>query len=198
MSLPRVRRKLRQFETPYKVHVGCGAVRFEGWVHLDAAYWGGKFDPSLIVWDVRDGLPFPDGSCQFIYSEHLVEHLPVETAELYFRECYRVLIPGGVVRTAMPDLEECVQHYCTKQWSQQPWLGKYGYSHIRTGAEYLNICMRDWEHRWLYDAEELNRRLIDVGFSAIASCMRGESTSSGLRERETRIESTLIAEATKA
>lgn len=182
---------------PHRLHVGCGGVRFPGWLHLDAAYWNGNYDPTVILWNIQDGLPLPDQSCQLIYSEHLVEHLTVPVAELYFRECFRVLAPGGVVRTAMPDLHDCVNHYHDNCWRQQPWLQEYGYQHIRTGAEYLNTCLRDWGHLWLYDQEELQRRLSDAGFTQVRSCDYGQSTIAELAGRETRPESQLICEAVR-
>lgn len=188
--------KLRDFSPPYKVHIGCGGVRFPGWVHLDAEYWQWKYAPDLVIWDVHDGLPFPNESCQFVYSEHFVEHLPVNVAELYFRECHRILVPGGVVRTAMPDLAEAVRQFAENDW-RQPWLEKYGYQWIQTRGECLNIVMRHWEHQWLYDLEELTRRLRDAGFSRIESCDINSSRRNELCSLESRVESELICEAEK-
>lgn len=50
---------------------------------------------------------------------------------------------------------------------------------------------------WLYDFEELDRRLREAGFSTIENVAWGESKYAELRERETRQETVLICEATK-
>src|SRR5262249_11235847 len=150
---------------------GCGDEPFPGWVNLD-------LDPlkgADIVWDVTDGLPFPDGTCAFVYSEHFLEHIPIQQGVRFLSECHRCLRSGGVVRIAMPSMEETMRHYCENIWSKQPWLQEYGYEWIKTRAEYANICFREWGHQWLYDFEELERRLREAGFSRIASVMRGES-----------------------
>jgi hypothetical protein len=63
-------------EFPLKVNVGCGHEPFPGWINLDSDL-GTRPD---IVWDVTDGLPFPDASCAFIYSEHFLEHIHVQNA----------------------------------------------------------------------------------------------------------------------
>ncbi len=50
-------------------------------------------------------LPFPDGTFTFIYSEHFFEHLFLDEAAALFQECYRILHPGGVLRTSVPDAD---------------------------------------------------------------------------------------------
>lgn len=82
-------------------------------------------------------------------------------------------------------------------WAQQPWLEKYGYTRIRTRAECINIGFREWGHQWLYDAEELDRRLREASFTQMAPAAWGQSNYPELRSRETRKETRLIMEATK-
>lgn len=184
---------LRQTDFPLKVNVGCGQEPFPGWTNLD-------LDPGShadICWDVTDGLPFADGTCACIYSEHFLEHLPVQQGVHFLKECLRSLLKGGVARIGMPSAEELTRHYYENDWARQPWLHKYGYTWIKTRAEYINVCFRDWGHQWLYDAEELDRRLREAGFSQIETAAWGESKYPELRSRETRKETLLIMEATK-
>jgi predicted SAM-dependent methyltransferase len=178
---------------PLKVNVGCGYEPFVDWINLDLDS-GTRAD---LFWDVTDGLPFPDDSCAFIYSEHFLEHIPVQMGVRFLTECRRSLQSGGVVRIGMPCAQELIRHYYDKVWAKQTWLHKYGYSGISTRAEYINVCFRDWGHQWLYDFEELNRRLREAGFSGIESVAWGESKYQELRKRETREETALICEATK-
>lgn len=184
---------LKNANLPHKVNVGCGNEPFEGWINLDLSP---ETRPD-IFWDVTDGLPFSDNSCAFIYSEHFLEHIPVQDGVRFLVECRRSLRPGGVVRIGMPCVREIARQYCEGTWSQQPWLEKYGYSWVKTGAEYINIGFRDWGHQWLYDFEELERRLQEAGFSHIEMAAWGESKYPELRRRETRNETLLICEATK-
>ena len=178
---------------PLKVNVGCGNAPFPGWINLD-------LDPGTkadILWDVTDGLPFPDDSCAFLYSEHFLEHIPVREGVRFLSECRRSLQPGGVVRIGMPSAQAHISEYHENVWGKQPWLEKYGYGGIKTRAEYINICFRDWGHQWLYDLEELDRRLREAGFNQIESVGWGESKYPELTKRETRAETLLICEATK-
>ena len=177
------------------MNVGCGKEpeSFAGWTNLDL-----ELDSSAdIVWDVTDGLPFANDSCAFIYCEHFLEHLPVQDGVRFLAECHRSLQKGGVARIGMPSAQELVRHYHENNWAQQPWLEKYGYTWIKTRAEYINICFREWGHQWLYDLEELERRLREAGFDRINKAGWGESEHPELRNRETRKETLLICEATK-
>jgi predicted SAM-dependent methyltransferase len=184
---------LNSQEGPFKVNVGCGKEPFPGWTNLD-------LDPESgadIIWDVADGLPFTSGSCTFIYSEHFLEHLPVQQGVRFLAECHRSLQKRGVARIAMPSAHELIKHYHDNVWAAQPWLEKYGFSRIKTRAEYINICFREWGHQWLYDFEELERRLREAGFAEIVPVGWGESEHPELRNRETRKETLLICEAMK-
>jgi len=134
---------------------------------------------------------------QLIYSEHFLEHLGVEQAVETLRESYRVLKPGGVMRIATPDLAYLVGKYASDSWKDQDWITAYGYGWIKTRAEMLNICFREWGHQHLYDAEELERRLRETGFERIAPQEWNVSTEPELANRETRKDSRLIVEAVK-
>lgn len=187
------KRWLASSAAPFKANVGCGKEPFQGWANLD-------LDPESgadIIWDITDGLPFANDTCAFIYSEHFLEHLPVQEGVHFLTECHRSLRKGGVVRIAMPSADDVVRRYHENDWAQQPWLEKYGYAWIKTRAEYINVCFREWDHQWLYDLEELQRRLREAGFEHIETADWGASQHAELRNRETRKETLLICEATK-
>jgi SAM-dependent methyltransferase len=50
-------------------------------------------------------LPFRDASFDFAFAEHFLEHLFLDDAVRLFRECYRALRPGGVLRVLVPDAD---------------------------------------------------------------------------------------------
>lgn len=148
-----------------------------------------------LVWNVADPFPLPDGSGRFIYNEHLLEHLSVEQGVAYLRECRRLLLPGGILRVAMPSLESAIQHYQAGTWREQAWLQLPENEFIQTRAEMLNIFFRSWGHQWVYDREELHRRLGEAGFPRWRDCAPNASDELELRDRETRPESLLVCEA---
>lgn len=189
-----VQKYLRVFTPPYKLHLGCGKVQFDGWVNIDIDR---TLSAADIFWDLNHGIPVGSDSCSLIYSEHLLEHISVERGVLLLRECYRVLQVGGVLRIAMPSLEYAVEKYSSADWRSQDWLTWPEYQFIQTRAEMLNIAFRWWGHQWLYDREELYRRLHEAGFAKFRDMEWGVSDIDDFRNRETRKDSLLICEVQK-
>ncbi len=56
-----------------------------------------------------DGMPFPDATFDAIYSKSLLEHL--SDPEAYFREVHRILKPGGLLLTLVPDWQSNYKTY---------------------------------------------------------------------------------------
>jgi predicted SAM-dependent methyltransferase len=150
-----------------------------------------------ILWDVTDGMPFENDSCGYIYCEHFLEHLPVQDGVRFLTGSHRSLRKGGAVHRGMPSAEELVRHYYENDRAKQPWLGKYRFAWIKTRAKLINICFREWGHEWLYDLEELERRLREARFDKFKRADWGKREHFELRNRETRNETLPICEATK-
>ena len=172
------------------LHLGCGPVHLPGWLDIDI---DASVRPDLRL-DLRYGLPAPPGTAAFIYSEHVLEHLSLDTGKRLLADCCRSLEPGGILRIAMPDLGDLVDHY-RGDWRGQPWLSDPVYSHIDSPAYMLNYAMREWGHLYLYDRNELHRRLQEAGFVSVEDRSLGESPHPELQGLESREESLLIVEA---
>jgi predicted SAM-dependent methyltransferase len=191
----RARRAFRRFAPPYRIHAGCGSLRFDGWVNIDCDT---KLQNADLHWDLSQDLPAPDASCSAIYSEHMLEHFDVEQGLRFLSDCHRALIRGGVLRIAMPSLDDMIEKSASGQWNDQAWLREPQWRFIASRAEMFNIMFRWWGHQWIYDREELHRRLREAGFENIRDVAWGESDVECLRDRETRNNSLLICEAEKS
>jgi len=183
------------FKPPYKLHIGCDPVKLPGWVNIDMTVDSGITDLKL---DITKGLPFEDNSCELIYHEHCLEHLPVKEGVEFLKECHRLLKKGGVTRISMPSLDVILQKCHQGNWRDQHWLQSGRHRSIQTKAEMLNAVFRWWGHQWVYDREELHRRLKEAGFTQIKDVEWGMSEVEELRNRETRKDSLLICEAYKS
>jgi predicted SAM-dependent methyltransferase len=179
-----------------KLNVGCGTDYKPGWVNID-----NNSDENIekldLLWDLTNPLPFANESVSFIFNEHLIEHLSVEEGQRAVKDFMRLLKPGGVLRVATPDLEVTVGKYVGLPVHEDPTIKAFHLEFVQTRAERLNMAFRWWGHQWLYDWEELERRLREAGCRQIERVAHGESRHSELRNLETRDESTLIAEVTK-
>ena len=90
-----------------RLNIGCGRRFHPDWVNVDVQ----PTDPSVLAHDVRRGIPFPDESFDLVYHSHLLEHLPQQEGRQLLRECCRVLARGGIIRVAVPDLEQIARLY---------------------------------------------------------------------------------------
>lgn len=174
-----------------KLNIGCGEVHMDGWLNIDS-----ESEKADLMHDLRKPLPYNDNFVDFIYSEHFIEHLTPEEGESVFKETYRVLKNNGVMRIATPDLDYIVFRYLSG-WKKQAWIEEYGYSYIQTKAEMINIMFNHWGHKWLYNFEELRRRLKSASFTNIKRVKLGTSDYGVLQNLETREDSKLIVEAVK-
>lgn len=173
-----------------RLHIGCGKIQLDGWINAD-------LDPrSQLIIDIRWPLPFPSNYLDHIYSEHVIEHVTYETAVNFLREARRVLAPGGVIRIAMPDLDDLIAGY-SENWRRFDWVQWPEHAFIKTRAQMINIAFRWWGHQHLYNREELQRALLESGFTEYRFVDTGSSEHQELRNLESRADSKLVAEAVK-
>ena len=92
---------------PVMCNLGCGARYHPAWINID--FHGD--DNTVFSWDLREGLPLPDTSCDVVYSSHAIEHFDRGGARSFIKECWRILKPGGIIRLVAPDLEGIARAY---------------------------------------------------------------------------------------
>jgi predicted SAM-dependent methyltransferase len=172
------------------LHIGCGKNYFDGWINAD-------IDPraDLIIF-LQKKLPFKENYLQRIYMEHVLEHVSYQTGVFFLKEAHRTLELGGVIRVALPDLDELIEGYC-EDWRGFDWVNWPEFSFIKTKAEMINIAFRWWGHKHLYNREELIRAFLEAGFSSFNFERNGNSRYIEFQGLETRIDSKLIVEAIK-
>jgi predicted SAM-dependent methyltransferase len=174
-----------------KIHIGCGHNYMDGWINVDVD--APKVD---LKHNLLKKLPLPDNHFSYIFHEHVLEHFTKIEGEFVLQECLRLLKPGGVLRIAVPDLEEIIAQYSKENWKNQWWIQHYGYSHIETKCEITNLSFTEWGHKFLYDEEFLIKQLYKVGFSSVARVLPFKSEYKDLVHIETR-EDSLVVEAVK-
>ena len=148
-----------------KLQLGSGPNPKPGWVNIDLFY------PADLNLDIRELLPFDDGSCSVIYSEHVFEHLayPRETGQL-LRESLRVLEPGGLFSVGVPDTEWPLRAFVQGEDNYFQISLKSG-SHpawCTTRMHQINYHFRQGtEHKYAWDYETLAEVLRNAGFADV-------------------------------
>jgi predicted SAM-dependent methyltransferase len=102
----RLQQELSQTK-PLLINLGCGGRFHPAWINLDVV----PAHPSVHPLDLRQPFPIPDSTCDAVYHSHVLEHFSKSGAPLFLRECFRILKPGGIIRIAVPDLEQIARLY---------------------------------------------------------------------------------------
>ena len=175
------------------VNLGCGYRPMKGWVNVDRA----RSPEVQVVWNLTDGLPFPDSSCAVMFSEHVIEHVAKEDAARLISECYRVLKTGGVLRVSTPDAGLFLRSYS----GDRAFLNHPGFTEsVETPLDRINMMMREYgQHLWVYDAESLMLLLRKTGFSSVVEQQYGVSIHPRMQQIDSaeRAFESLYVEATK-
>ena len=89
------------------VNLGCGSHYRKEWLNFDLYPANKDVHQANII----HGVPLDDGAVDFVYHSHVLEHLTREDGGRFLRECYRILKPSGILRIAVPDLEDAAREY---------------------------------------------------------------------------------------
>lgn len=169
-----------------RLHLGCGAVTPEGWVHIDGSWarrW--KTKARILVRDVRKPLPFPDRSVRAVYTSHMLDFLYLSEAKGLLSECRRVLQPGGVIRVTVADMRSALQEYTGEAVREdvppefkglppmdrlmmrillrpEPVRGNFFY---RVYQQLADLHRR----KWGYDAQSLAHHMAQAGFTDVSA-----------------------------
>jgi SAM-dependent methyltransferase len=85
-----------------KLQIGTGGNELAGWLNTDLEPVG----HNTIYLNAVERFPFDDQMFDYIFSEHMIEHIPYRDGLFMLRECFRVLKPGGRLRIATPDMKQ--------------------------------------------------------------------------------------------
>lgn len=211
-----------------KINVGCGQSPTPGWRNFDnslglklakAPFLAGLLgkarllNPSQVAFiefarshrieygDAVRGLPLPDCSVEALYSSHMIEHLGRLRAGLFLEEARRVLVPGGIIRLAVPDLAKLVRRYLetgdADGFMEASFLSQ---APPETIADRLTLCLTGPRgHLWMYDEKSLCRLLKDHGFAEADSLPPGRTRipDPGALDLEEKLAESIYVEAAK-
>lgn len=182
----RMRRRASKFESR-RLHLGCGWNHLEGWVNIDLV--GSKAD---LVWDIRRDLPFPHGSMDAVFLEHVLEHMPYSQGISVLRNALQVLRPGGILRVGVPNAGMYADLYVADPQRLQDW--RWGRP---TPMLALREVFQEHGHVTAWDGATLLLVLQEAGFSSAQIMPAGESRLTPAPDLRERWDETVYAEAVR-
>lgn len=164
MLTPLKARRLVKSGAIVKLDIGAGNVRGrDGWHTVDMA-------PRCdLVWDLRRGIPFADGSVSAVYSSHFLEHLEFGQIRAFLQECRRVLTPGGEFLVCVPDARIYLDAYSQGRLPEKSvFLGHAPAYNDTTLIDAVNyIAYMAGEHKYMFDQDNLLHVLEEAGFQDV-------------------------------
>lgn len=103
-----------------RLNWGCGPCATPGWINADARDAQGVD----VVGDIRSGLALDSDSIEYIVAIHVLQDLSYWDIPIALKELRRVLVPGGVLRLGLPDLDKAIRAYLA---------GDHAYFHVPDG-----------------------------------------------------------------
>jgi len=142
-----------------KLNFGCGEHILAGFLNVD-----GWYRPGVdYLHDLRQPLPLADGSCKFVFTEHVLEHIELQFRARVLRELYRLLEPGGVLRIVGPNCAPFARAYANHDTA----FFARAVPEASTAAAALNEIFINHFHRFVDDFESFAASLREAGFASI-------------------------------
>jgi predicted SAM-dependent methyltransferase len=118
------RRAPPRVAAPRLLNLGCGPLRYPGWVNADdyafkRALRQREFAPDWRL-DVTRPWCCESDYWDGIFSQHVFEHLHYSDAIFAMRECFRTLRPGAWLRVSVPDIRRTVDCYDARTDARLP------------------------------------------------------------------------------
>lgn len=194
----RTRRAVAAAPRPLRVEIG-GLTPREGWVVTNVSAATTNYLDCTVPW------PVPDGSVQYVYSDNVIEHLPLAAGRAMLEQAHRVMQPGGVIRIVTPDIRKHVELYLSGTQALEGDVAKE-YRDLGLVVDHaidlVRIPIGSFGHHegYVYDFEVLESELKRAGFHSVVQCEMGESEHEALHGLDIRVSqegAQIVVEATR-
>ena len=209
-------RKLKPKSKPVKINLGSSLAVYGDWINIDidfnllisglprplikfyyknsgAKNWWSEEEflsklknHTFIHHRLEYGIPCHNESVDNVYSSHTLEHLFRENAKDMLNEAYRVLVPNGLIRICIPDLEHALKLYYDGEKEKA-----LDYFFPNSQSDYTS------RHMYMYDFDMLKNLLQDVGFTNVQRCEYQKGETPDVENLDVRPDETLFVEARK-
>jgi len=157
-----------------RLNWGCGEHFAAGWINSDV-----KAHPGVdLVADIRQGLPLQRDSIDYAVGIHVLPELAYPDLVPALEELHRVLVPGGTLRLALPDLRRGIDAYLA---GDEDYF-KVGRDEVASlGGRFIVQMLWYGYSRSLFTVDFALELLERAGFEEVRQCSFGQ-TASGIDE----------------
>lgn len=169
-----------------KINIGSQNNPFEGWLNVDI--WVG-FE-GVAFMDATKPFPLSDNSFDYIFSEHMIEHISLDEADFMLKECSRILKKGGKIRVATPALDNFANWIINgfpkefEDYHQNLSSGSFKTPIPMLPDFALNYITYNYAHRFIHSRKTLKYLLERHNFKNIVEVKPRESSDPQLQNLE--------------
>lgn len=154
-----------------KLQIGSQNHPIEGWLNVD-------IDPKnneTAFLDATKTFPLKEESFDYVFSEHMIEHIDFNEGLNMLHECFRILKKGGKIRISTPNMEFLIalynEHKTIEQLKYIEFSKRYFDKTVPLmDTTIINNFFRDWGHKFIHDEKTLRFMLEKSGFENIRVC----------------------------
>jgi predicted SAM-dependent methyltransferase len=168
------------------IEFGAGGHHLPGWLHTDLDATG-----HVVHLDVTQPFPIPDRVFDYVYSEHMIEHITFAQGRFMIRECFRIMKAGSIIRIVTPSIGFLLRLFSEDRSDLENRYIEWATNQFMSGAPkalpslVFNNFVRQWGHQFIYDRATLRFVLSEAGFVDIKEHRIGHSDHEKLRDLET-------------
>ena len=163
------------------LQIGAQGSPISGWLNADIE----PRTADTIYMDATEHFPFKSDTLDFIFTEHMVEHITFDQGAFMLKECFRTMKTGGIIRISTPDLDKTIQRLKDPSEDDRQYIvfytdKFYGKSYPKLGALQVNKLFYGFHHRFIHNYDSLKYLLEQSGFKDIKLCEVGSSEHASL------------------
>lgn len=176
-----------------KLQIGCGENFLEDWLNTDIEIQNGA-----VYLDAGQKFNIPSESFDYIFSEHIFEHLTINEQINMLTEGCRILKKNGIMRIATPSLDFLFKLYNSPTESQHRDYVDWAMAHsvtlqpvkreiVASSVHYcyvINNFFKAWGHQMIHNFESIEQIAQLAGFSDLRRSEVGKSEDPVLKGLE--------------
>lgn len=179
-----------------KINIGCGSILKKGWINADVRWKRGekwrkeqeKLGYPSVTWkSACDPWDFDDNVFNYVFSEHMIEHVKASDGLKMLKEAYRTLKSGGVIRIVCPSREF---YESLRNKDYDPFVINYmklihnREANIGSANHVVNRTLNGQGHLWVPTSKQLIDQIKKAGFKDVKLCEYGISKHKELHNLE--------------
>ncbi len=166
-----------------KLQIGAQSNSISGWFNVDIDIK----EPHVTYMDATQPFPIADGAFDYVFAEHMIEHISFEEADHMLSESFRIMKEGATIRIATPNLEKLAQLMISpNEQDHATYIDAYFQRFFpdelpKDPVFVVNKLFYSFHHRFIHSEASLRYLLEKQGFRDFRRCQVGQSDMDHLK-----------------